>query len=175
MEKSPHNEAHDNEETTLWNYCRELGIQMECCTKKQKQHYQNMSYWLKKNACKKIFKSSLKTVSIKMHQHPFSWEPWHQTLLIATMLRDNGFYPWFCITLFINIYQQNKKWQRKNPSNNHESGCKNPILISLQTYLLHLLLVNIRIQYVKVNSTEGVYNTMYMLFMLSNVFSILSI
>lgn len=68
-----------------------------------------------------------------------------------------------------------KKWQRKNPSNNHESGCKNPILISLQTYLLHLLLVNIRIQYVKVNSTEGVYNTMYMLFMLSNVFSILSI
>lgn len=44
VEKSPHNEAHDNEETTLWNYCRELGIQMECCTKKQKQHYQNMSY-----------------------------------------------------------------------------------------------------------------------------------
>lgn len=44
VEKSPHNKAHDNEETTLWNYCRELGIQMECCTKKQKQHYQNMSY-----------------------------------------------------------------------------------------------------------------------------------
>lgn len=64
---------------------------------------------IEKNACKKILKSFLKTISIKMHQHPFSWEPWHQTLLIATMLRDNGFYPWFCITLFINIYQQNKK------------------------------------------------------------------
>lgn len=116
VKKGAHNEAHHNEETTLRYHSWQLGIQMECCCKKNcKNLFPDMSY-IKVTIKKLIWIKNRKSVSYNMKiggmfqdtSAPISFMGQTSDTFDQIHTQNMMDLSRFCVPQYLNIYHQYK-------------------------------------------------------------------